>query len=97
MASEVYAFLKEKDALSDDKLRVYPNPDYLIPGFNDNLEVKDLKSLTKSIPPLIKGYIRIGSKICGAPALDKVFGTVDVFILFDRSLITEKYGKHYDL
>ncbi|NCN11527.1 MAG: GNAT family N-acetyltransferase [Leptospira sp.] len=97
MASQVYAFLKEKEALSDERFRVYPNPDFMIPGFNENLEVEDLKVLTKSIPPLIKGYIRIGSKICGAPALDKVFGTVDVFILFDRSLIAEKYGKHYDL
>lgn len=97
MASEAYAFLKEKDALADERFRVYPNPDYIIPGFNENYIINDLKALTKTIPALIKGYIRVGSKICGVPALDSVFGTVDVFILFDRNLITEKYGKHYDL
>lgn len=97
MASEVYAFLKAKDALTEEKFRVFPKAGYHVPGFDPNLEVEDLKALTKNIPPLIKGYLRAGSKICGVPALDSVFGTVDVFILFDRKLITEKYGKHYDL
>ncbi|WCL49234.1 GNAT family N-acetyltransferase [Leptospira sp. GIMC2001] len=97
MASEAYAFLKAKDAIADEKFRVYPNPGYAIKNLNENLEIDDLKALTKTIPPLIKGYIRVGSKICGAPALDSVFGTTDVFILFDRNQITEKYGKHYDL
>lgn len=97
MASEIYAFLKEKNALTDSAFRVHPKPGFEIPGFRDDIVVEDLKTLTKKIPPLIKGYIRVGSKICGIPALDMVFGTVDVFILFDRDNITEKYGKHYDL
>ncbi|MCC5814984.1 MAG: GNAT family N-acetyltransferase [Leptospira sp.] len=97
MASEVYAFLKAKDGLTDDAFRVYPKPGYEIPDFKDDIVVEDIKALTKKIPALIKGYLRVGSKICGIPALDSVFGTVDVYILFDRANITEKYGKHYDL
>ncbi|TGN09411.1 GNAT family N-acetyltransferase [Leptospira ilyithenensis] len=95
VASESYAFLKAKEALAPEEFRVFPNPDYCLPGFNVNLEIGDPKSVSKNIPPLLKGYIRIGAKICGIPALDSVFGTTDVFILFDRKEITERYAKHY--
>jgi putative hemolysin len=95
VASKSYAFLKEKDAIASDEFRVYPNPDYRLPGFSSEFKIEDLKAISKSIPPLIKGYIRLGAKICGAPALDAVFGTTDVFILFDRKEITERYAKHY--
>lgn len=95
LASEVYAFLKEKDALTSEEFRVYPKPNFQIPGFNSNYVIEDSKALAKKIPPLIKGYLRAGAKICGEPALDSVFGTIDVFIFFDKTNITEKYGKHY--
>lgn len=97
MASQVYAFLKEKDAIAGEEFRVVPKPDFQIPGFDENYFVEDTKVLTKSVPALIKGYLRAGAKICGIPAIDRIFGTIDVFILFDRTLITEKYGKHYSL
>ncbi len=95
IASQSFAFLKAKEAISPDEFRVYPNPDFILPGFNPDYTIEDLKAITKNIPPLLKGYIRLGAKICGVPALDSVFGTTDVFILFDRKEITERYAKHY--
>jgi putative hemolysin len=95
VASQSFAFLKEKDAIAPEEFRVYPNPDFILPGFVSDFKIDDLKAVTKNIPPLLKGYIRIGAKICGIPALDSVFGTTDVFILFDRKEITERYAKHY--
>lgn len=95
VASESYAFLKAKDAIADEKFRVFPNPDFVLPGFDSELYIEDVKSITKNIPPLIKGYLRLGAKICGFPALDSVFGTTDVFILFDRNEIAQRYAKHY--
>ncbi len=35
------------------------------------------------LPSLIKGYLRIGSLVCGPPALDAEFGTADFFLLLD--------------
>ena len=32
------------------------------------------------LPPLIKGYIRLGAKVCGPPALDADFGVADFFV-----------------
>ncbi len=48
-----------------------------------------------SFPPLMKGYLRLGAKICGEPAYDKEFGTTDFLIVLETERITEKYKRHY--
>ena len=35
------------------------------------------------VPKLFATYLRYGAKVCGRPALDRAFGTVDFFVLFD--------------
>ncbi|MEM7480956.1 MAG: GNAT family N-acyltransferase [Acidobacteriota bacterium] len=35
------------------------------------------------LPALFKTYLRYGSKVCGAPAIDRAFRTIDFFVLFD--------------
>jgi putative hemolysin len=37
------------------------------------------------IPKLFRAYLRFGAKVCGAPAIDSDFQTIDFFILWDRS------------
>jgi len=32
------------------------------------------------LPPLLKGYLRLGARICGAPAWDPDFGTADLLV-----------------
>lgn len=46
-------------------------------------------------PPLIKGYLRLGAKICGAPAWDPDFNTADFLTLFRLSEINERYARHF--
>jgi len=46
-------------------------------------------------PPLIKGYLRIGAKICGAPAWDPDFNTADFLTLFRLSEINKRYARHF--
>ncbi len=46
-------------------------------------------------PPLLKGYLRLGGKICGAPAWDPDFNTADVLILVSLSRINPRYRKHF--
>lgn len=38
---------------------------------------------TIPIPSLFEGYLRLGARVCGPPALDESFGTVDFFVLLD--------------
>lgn len=36
------------------------------------------------IPKLFRAYLRFGAKVCGAPAIDRDFQTIDYLVLFDR-------------
>lgn len=44
-----------------------------------------MKAVHKRVPALIKGYLRAGAQICGTPALDKVFKTIDFFYTIRHS------------
>ena len=43
----------------------------------------DATSLTAALPPLFEGYLSLGAKVCGAPALDHAFGTTDFLVVLD--------------
>lgn len=47
------------------------------------------------LPPLIKGYLRLGAYIAGEPAWDREFNTADLFILLPVSNISTRYTKHF--
>lgn len=48
------------------------------------------------LPPLFKGYLRLGTKICGAPVYDAGFKTIDFFILLDSFTVPDRYVRHYN-
>jgi putative hemolysin len=39
------------------------------------------------IPKLLRAYLTLGAKICGAPALDRQFGTIDFLTLLDLEVM----------
>ena len=47
------------------------------------------------LPPLIKGYLRLGSQVCGEPAWDPDFNTADLPILLPLKNINPAYGRHF--
>ena len=46
-------------------------------------------------PPLVKGYLRLGAKICGAPAWDPDFNTADFLTLLRLTDINARYARHF--
>ena len=48
-----------------------------------------------SLPPLIKGYLRLGAMIGDGAYIDEQWNSVDVCIVMPTHLVTEKYFKHY--
>ncbi len=42
------------------------------------------------LPPLMRLYLRYGARVLGTPAIDRRFGTVDFFVLFDVAYLTEE-------
>ena len=92
--SEIFSYLKTK-YYADEKYRVYPLEKCIVPGLRDDVPLDNTREIMKKIPPLIKGYFRLGAFICGEPALDAEFGTTDFFILLPTEKITRRYQNHY--
>ena len=55
----------------------------------------DARSVFNAMPPLIKGYMRLGASIGEGAVIDEQFNTTDVCIVMPTHLVTEKYLKHY--
>jgi putative hemolysin len=80
--------------LSDPSLRVYPRRGFDIPPLPRSAPV-DETSAFRSLPPLFRGYLRLGAKVCGPPAYDRQFGTTDYFVLAKTRDIAGRYGRRF--
>ncbi len=47
------------------------------------------------VPPLIKGYLRVGAWVCGEPAWDPDFNTADLLLLLPLSRMNPRYMRHF--
>lgn len=56
----------------------------------------DEKAGLAALPPLIKGYLRVGCTIGDGAFIDHQFNTIDVCIIFRTELITDRYLRHYE-
>ena len=68
----------------------YVNMDMLEPGSYD-----PRKAMAR-VPPLIKGYLRLGGIVGDGAVIDHEFNSADVFIIVKTELVTEKYIRHYE-
>ena len=59
--------------------------------FNKN-EINN-NEVFKTLPPLIKGYLRLGVHVGEGAVIDKQFNTIDVCIVLKTSSIRKKYLK----
>jgi putative hemolysin len=56
----------------------------------------DQRRALAELPPLIKGYLRLGGFVGDGAVVDYDFNTTDVSILVKTDLVTDKYLKHYE-
>jgi L-ornithine Nalpha-acyltransferase len=59
-------------------------------------EAIDPASALAALPPLIKGYLRLGGFVGDGAVVDEQFNTTDVCIVVKTDLVTEKYTRHYE-
>lgn len=55
----------------------------------------DAKRVFTTLPPLVKGYLRLGASIGDGAVVDEQFNTTDVCIVMPTHQVTEKYVRHY--
>jgi putative hemolysin len=59
------------------------------------IEQIDERRALASLPPLIKGYLRLGGFVGDGAVIDHQFGTIDVSVVVVTDLVSDKYYKHY--
>lgn len=55
----------------------------------------DPKSALRALPPLIKGYMRLGASFGKGAVVDRRFGTTDVLVILPVSQINPRYIDHF--
>ena len=80
--------------LAPPELRVTPRRGFDIPFSPGNALVDDA-CVFRSLPPLFRGYLRLGAKVCGPPAYDRPFGTTDFFVLVRTADIVRRYSRRF--
>jgi len=55
----------------------------------------DARAAMRDLPPMIKGYLRLGGAVGDGAVIDYDFNTVDVFVYVDMRNVSERYYRHY--
>lgn len=83
------------NALAPEEWRVRAHDDVYV-GMNllpaDQI---DTRAALKALPPLIKGYLRLGAYVGDGAVIDHQFGTTDVCIVLPVEAIDERYFAHF--
>ena len=88
------SYLRKNFSLPDE-LSVKSLDTKIYPVYNEiNSKTNDLRTFVK-LPPLIKGYLRIGGKVSHDCFVDYKFNTIDLCVIVTTDNIDEKYKKKY--
>lgn len=52
-------------------------------------------AIPAAMPPLLRGYLRLGAWVCGPPAHDPVFDCADFFMLLDLRRLSPRHRQHF--
>ncbi len=55
----------------------------------------DRKEAMRQLPPLVKGYLRVGGFVGEGAFVDPSFNSIDVCIIVKRETVTERYSQRY--
>ena len=92
--SDELAYLKRNHSLQSElsvkslDVNIYPINN------SKNKNVSDLKLFIK-LPPLIKGYLRVGGKVSESYFVDYDFNTIDLCLVVQTNDINNKYKKKF--
>jgi putative hemolysin len=85
-AASIYNSLR-RIAMSPIEYRVFPRHPLALGALDG--------SVCAPVPPLIKGYVRLGAYVCGEPAWDPDFNTADLLMLLPLARVEKRYARHF--
>jgi putative hemolysin len=90
------SYLSYHHAMPED-LKVSARPELYVPMNILPPEGVDAREGIRSLPPILKGYVRAGCCIGDGAVIDHQFDTIDVFIFFPLSGIDARYKSRFGL
>jgi putative hemolysin len=82
-------------ALAPPEWRVKAHDQLAVPMNRLPKDKIDMKAALKALPPLIKGYLRVGAFVGDGAVIDRQFGTVDVLVILPVAKIDPRYFEHF--
>jgi putative hemolysin len=55
----------------------------------------DVRAAIRGLPPLVKGYLRLGARFAPEAVIDEAFGTTDVFVVLRVADFQARYLQHF--
>ena len=84
-------------ALASPEWRVRAHDHLHVPMDRLPKDKVDAKAALKALPPLIKGYLRLGAMVGDGAVIDHQFGTTDVLIVLPVEKIDPRYFEHFGM
>lgn len=82
--------------VGDSSWRVAPQPGLIGPADPAaDAAPAEPRALIRSLPPLVKGYWRLGATFSRVPVVDRAFNTTDLFVVMPLSEIEERYLQYF--
>ncbi|ATJ89740.1 GNAT family N-acetyltransferase [Acetobacter tropicalis] len=82
--------------LAPPALRVKALPERKVEMLRVDPHALDYRKCLARLPPLIKGYLRLGGYVGDGAVIDPQFNTTDVAVLVKSELMADKYYRHYE-
>ena len=83
------------NVLAPEKWRCRAHDDLYVPMNRLPEADVDARAALKAMPPLIKGYLRLGAFVGDGAVIDRQFGTTDVLIVLPVENIDPRYFEHF--
>ena len=81
--------------LAPPELRARALAEHYVPMDRMSPLAYDARLTAKALPPLVKGYLRVGAMIGDGAFVDPQFNTVDVFVVMPVERITKRYAGRF--
>ncbi len=82
-------------ARAPEDWRVSALPDRYVEMNRIPAEAIDQRAAMNALPPLLKGYLRLGATVGDGAVIDHQFGTTDVCVILPVSAINPRYYSHF--
>ncbi len=82
-------------ARAEEQWAARPLPRYFTPTNRMDAAAINLRQAMNDLPPLIKGYLRVGAKFGDGAVVDRQFGVTDVFVVMPIADIEKRYIEYF--